>query len=72
MSKKKIKKSIIDDLKYFGCSSYQDLQEEELSESDWYDIAEAVGSSVIYDPYGMSYTLEEFSDCFKLARYEKD
>jgi hypothetical protein len=70
MTKEEIKESIIGDLKNGGCSPYIDLQEEELSESDWYDIAEAVGSSVMYDPCGLSYTLEGFAEYFKLARYE--
>ena len=72
MRKKEIKDTIIDDLQIGGCSPYVDGQEYILNERDWYDIAETVGSSVMYDPCGLSYTLEGFAEYFKLARYEKD
>ena len=72
MNEKDIKDEVINELKSGGCCPYVDGQEYLLNESDWYDIAETVGSSVMYDPCGLSYTLEGFAEYFKLARYEKD
>jgi hypothetical protein len=67
----KIKEEIIDTLKNDGdCCSYIDGQEN-MSEEDWQEIADAVQKNLIFDPCGLTYTSDGFARYFRMKTFNK-
>ena len=67
-----IKKEIINTLKDSNdCCSYIDGQEN-MSEEDWQEIADAVQKNLIFDPCGLTYTADGFTRYFRMTIYNKE
>lgn len=65
-----VKQQIIAELNDGDCCPYIDGQEN-MSEEDWQEIADAVQKNLIYDPCGLTYTADGFARYFKTKTYNK-